>query len=880
MSVKKKSPLSSYEDNPEKMGDVLTKMVTQGISINEDDVKFYIEAWGRKSDSSRAQASFCNTALAVFKRGYGSYIVKNGGVNALIGILKQCSGDVDLSISACQVLNMMLQDEFESDSLGPFKEEDGVKALVSVLSERLDSSELQKVGVDVVQRLVADSGVQKIICDNDGIERLMHILILHQRDREIQVGALKILSALASTDDQRALIVENLGIDSVTTTMGHFADDPEVLGACCRALGYIVVSLELAMALPNSLSEAFVTLSSSLEMSPTASPSLSTKRERKGKKGSAAAKDPNAGIIAGLKRQIRAVDKGAVPLIVAAIEAFIDDTEIQKWGCFALATMSYKNPITSTSILDGGGVDAVLMVASHASSPTVLELVMYSLSRLAMDDGCAQQIWDSCGVKVLLDRAKASPRSPGILANVFVCLGYLACTPRASSEIGMVGGVKPIVAAMHSCAGDADLQRSALFALGRLALNPANAEMIGFEQGVAAAASALAAFPDDNGVQQFGMDFLVNIAADHAAAVLAAGGVAAAEAAMKGFINDPILQSSCAALLENMACYRGCTAQHFPANLIIAVGRSFKKHIREPDVVEAFARATANIALVGPATCEDLLEYGVVSHALFALTKGQVTHSVGVYLARFLANILLGTPRGAAKQRCFAGDIVPALFAVMAAYPRSLEAQYECTRAFAALVTGTKVPPQAPAAVARNAKLFVRALETFCEDQAVARACCVVLSVAIAACENEVAPVVSGSLMLKAMRLHSGDVRLQVACCEVLNVLINIRKAKKSLEMEEKKKKKENDDEDDEDEEDKWMKDGGIVAVCNIAKVAGEALNVHKTIIKTLKMIVDNGGGKEKLNKSDIEAITNFAKNVSGKYGDDKDVAEFVSIIL
>lgn len=898
MSGKKKSALSSYEDNPEKMGDVLTKMATQGTSINEDDVKFYIEAWGRKSDSSRAQSSFCNTALAIFKKGYGSYIVKNGGVNALISIFKQCSGDVDLSISACHVLDMMLQDEFEGDSLGPFKEEDGVKALISALSERLDSADLQKVGIDVVQRLVADSGVQKILCDNEGIERLMHILILHQRDRAIQIGALKILASLASTDDQRAQIVENLGIDSVTTTMGHFSDDPEVLGACCRALGYIVVSLELAMALPNSLAEAFNSLETTLATSPTASPLLSKKKMKAPLKGGRGGvlKDPNEGIIEGLRRQIRAADKGAIPLVVSAIETFIDDTEIQKWGCFTLASMSYKNPITSTAILDGGGIDAVLLVATHASTPTVLELVMYSLSRLAMDDACAQQIWDSCGVKVLLDRAKASARSPGILTNVFVCLGYLACNPRASSEIGMVGGVKPIVAAMRACAADADLQRSALFALGRLALNPANAEMIGFEQGVAAAISALEAFPDDNGVQQFGIDFLVNMAADHAGNVLSAGGVSVAEAAMKGFINDPNLQSSCAALLENMACYRGCTPQHFPANLIIAVGRSFKKHIKEPAVVESFARAIANIALVGPSTCEDLLEYGVVSHALFALMKCQVSHSMGVYLARFLANILLGTPRGAAKQRCFSGGIIPALASVMDTYPHSLEAQYECSRAIAALVTGTKVPPQGPSEVVHNAKLFVNALNEFCEDPAVAHACCVVLSVAILADEAMVAPVVSGSLMLKAMRLHSGDVRLQVACCEVLNVIISISKAKKSLaEAEKKKKKKEKKkkeekeggedsekDDDDDDDDDDWKKDKGVVAVCNIARAAGEALNVNKAIIRTLKSIVDNGGGgKEKLKKSDIEALTIFAKNVGGKYSDDdEDSAEFISIVL
>lgn len=869
MSTKKKvSALSSYEDNPEKMSDVLTKMVTQG-SVSEDDVKFYIEAWGRRPDPSRAQSNFCNTLLTLFRKGHGNYVMKFGGVDAIIGILKQCGKDVDLSILVCNVLNMMLQDEFEDDALGLLKDEDGIKTLVTVLGERVDVLELQKIGANVVQRIVSDTGVQKIICANEGIERLMHILILHQRDREIQVGVLRILSVLASADDQRLLIVENLGIDSVTTAMRHYPDDAEVLGACCKALGYMVVSLDLAMALPGPLSEGLETLSAMLTTSPTStSPSLSRKSQVKLK---AAGKGDNAksGILEGLSRQIKAAEKGAVPLIVSAIETFIDDVEIQKWGCFALATMSYKNPITSTTVLDGGGVDAVLMVASHATNPSVLEIVMYSLSRLAMDDDCAQQIWDSCGVKLLLDRAKASSHSPGILIHVFVCLGYLACNARASSEIGIVGGIKPLIAAMRSCANDADLQRSALFALGRLALNPANAEMIGFEQGVSAAIDALRAFPDDNGVQQFGIDFLVNISAEHPGNVLSADGVSIVESALKTFINDPILQSSCAALLENLACVHGCSTHHFPANLIIAIGRSFKKHIRDPTIVESFARATANIALVGPATCEDLLEYGVVSNALTALEKCEMTHPMGLYLARFIANILIGTPRGAAKRRCFAAGVIPALCTVMSTYPHSLEAQYECTRAIAALVTGTKVPSEAPIEVAHNAKLFVDALENFVGDVAVAHSCCVVLSVAILAVETDVAPIVPGALVLRAMRLHSGDVRLQVACCEILNVIIGISKAKKG-------EKSGNDG--DESTKEKWIEEG-IEVVCAVSKIAGEALNVHKIVMRTLKSILE-GNGKGDLKKSDIDSLTKFAKKVNDKYGDDKEVADFVSSVL
>ena len=260
MNVKKKVALSAYEDNPEKMGDVLTKMASQGAVISEDDIKLYIESWARKSDTVRAQANFCSTALSIFKRGYGSYIVHNGGVSALIGILKQCSSDVELSISAAHVLVAMLHDGFEGVLLGPLKDSGGVAALVGLLSARIDSADLQRAAVDALQRLVPDTGVQRIVCDAGGIESLMHVAILHQRDRAIQLGALRILAALASTDEQRARIVENLGIDSVTTVMGHYADDPEVLGACCRALGYIVVSLDLAMALPDTLADALAAL--------------------------------------------------------------------------------------------------------------------------------------------------------------------------------------------------------------------------------------------------------------------------------------------------------------------------------------------------------------------------------------------------------------------------------------------------------------------------------------------------------------------------------------------------------------------------------------------------------------------------------------------
>lgn len=882
MSTKKKaSALSSYEDNPEKMGDVLTKMITQG-SANEDDIKFYIEAWGRRPDPSRAQTNFCNTILTLFRKGYGSYVIKWGGAEATIGILKQCAGDVELSIVACQVLGVMLHSEFEEDVMGKLKEENGIKALVKVLSERLDDAELQKVGVSVVQCLVPDTGVQKIICDNDGIERIMHILILHQRDREIQLGALKILAEIASTDEQRALIIENLGIDSVTTGMRYYLNDPEVLGACCKALGYIVVSLELAMALPSSLDEAFKALYTAPVTSPTSSPLASKKSKSKSK--SSVTKGPNDGVIEGLKRQIRAVNKDAIPLIVSAIEAFIDDPEIQKWGCFALGTMSYKNPITSTDILDGGGVDAVLLVASHATIPTVLESVMYSLSRLAMDDACAQQIWDSCGVKMLLDRAKSSSHHPGILSNVFVCLGYLACNPRASSEIGMVGGIKPIVTAMESCPKDEDLQRSAVFALGRLALNPGNSEMIMFDKGVVAAIKAMHAFPDDNGIQQFGIDFLVNVSCNHPSHVLSAGGVSVVEAALKTFINDPVLQSSCAALIENMACSSDRTQQHFPANLIIAIGRSFKKHIKEPEVVEAFARATANIAIAGPTVCENLLEYGVASHALYAFKSCKMSHSLGLYLARFLANILVGTPRGAAKQRCFAGNMITELTSLMAAYPHSLEMQYECSRAIAALVTGSKVPSEAPAVVASNAELFMDAVETFFEDNAVVRSCSIVLSVAIAANEADVVPVISGPIMLRVMRLHSGDVKLQVACCEVLNVLVNAANAKKSEEAKKKSEEKKSDDDkkegSDEDKEgSQWMKEG-METVSAVAKAAEEALIVQKAIMKMLKMAIKGEGGKGALKKKDIDTLTNFAKNVGGKYGNNKDVNEFVLSIL
>ena len=931
---KKASAISSYEDNPEKMGDVLAKVATQG-AVSEDDVKLYVEAAERKIDSTRVQNGFCNTICTICKRGYGGYAVKGGAVRVLISVFKRCVGDVDLGVLACQAFGGLLQDAYD-EALGILKDTDGVSALVKMLSERIDAIELQKAGLAVVLRIVVDTEVQHAIFKSNGVEGLMHVLIFHQKDKDIALDSIRVFTALASNDKQRLCIVDDLGIDTAATIMRVHKDAQDVLAACCKAIGYMVVSLELAMVMPATLAASVAALASATSpitspmppptppttadipvagtptgngggggddssssdakintlSSHTSSRRLRRRREMQvqdgnsssgggsvfsygpgsssssgGGGGDSGRADPS--VMAALKSQMRAVKSGAVPLIVGAVEGNIDNVNIQKWGCFALGSIAYKNAAASAAVLDAGGVDAVLLVAAHANSPAALELALYALARLAMDDGCAQQVWDGCGVKTVLDRVKSFPRSPGVLCNAMLCLGYLAYNPQACSEIGMIGGIKPVVGAMRTCQGDADLQRAALFALGRLALNPANAEMIGFEQGIPTAISALRTFPDDNGVQQFGIDFLVNIAADNPQAVLAAGGVAAAEAAMKAFLTDPVLQASCCSLIENMAaCCGPRDPQYFTADIILALGRTLKKHARDPSITEACARAFSNIALTGTTACEDLLEYGAALNVLYALEHGPVTHTVGLYLARFLANLIACTPRGAAKQRCLAA--VPALLAIMAAFPGSAEATYECARALAALVSGTKVPPTAAAEVARGAKTIAAALAAYyTSDQAIARFCCVALAAAVAGVTAPTAATkaVEAPLVLRVMKLYQGDLKTQVAGCELLGTLAAVSESMKK-----------DDDENGEGEGTEWIVDGGIQAVCAVAKMVPDTLSTQKIVMKTLTTFVS--GEERKLKGSDVDAIRSFAKSLKKRFIDDKEVAEFVSAVL
>ena len=119
------------------------------------------------------------------------------------------------------------------------------------------------------------------------------------------------------------------------------------------------------------------------------------------------------------------------------------------------------------------------------------------------------------------------------------------------------------------------------------------------------------------------------------------------------------------------------------------------------------------------------------------------------------------------------------------------------------------------------------------------------------------------------MKLHQGDLKTQVAGCELLGTLAVVSGGAR--------KKGDGDGCSDDDE---WIVDGGgIEAVCAVAKMAPDTLSTQKVVMKTLTTFV-SGEEERKLRGSDVDAIRSFAKSLKKRFIDDKEVAEFVSAVL
>lgn len=380
-------------------------------------------------------------------------IVQEHGVDTILAAMKGHQCHVETQAYGCAVLSLLVG----CLRMGAgFDRSTATKAIVAAMTRLPHAEQVQLIGCDALNNLVADTFYPRTVGNGDD----------HYDDENQYVDDKE--KKEEETEEIRKYIVQADGILALLTAMKSYPSNINLLRSACSALSNLAFLPEISKAIAEATDDAIPVIVETIKTHATDAPLQSS----------------GCGLLRNLAykneaNQAAIVEAGGITIIIVAMKYHSLDALAQVTGCDALYNLAANNDKNKILISQAGAIPIVLAaVKSHASNVKLQRSAAAVISTLAYNPQISALIARSGGIRAILTAmqsnteglssvggsdAKLQAEYCGALRN----LAYKDVKNKA--KIIAAGGIELIVAAMRAHPNRDTVQRNASDALNNLA---------------------------------------------------------------------------------------------------------------------------------------------------------------------------------------------------------------------------------------------------------------------------------------------------------------------------------------------------------------------------------------------------------------------------
>jgi hypothetical protein len=297
-----------------------------------------------------------------------------------------------------------------------------------------------------------------------------------------------------------------------------------------------------------------------------------------------------------------AVKDAGIEVIVSAMIAHSNESQVQEQGCRALGNLACNNDANCVSIAAKHGIEAIVSaMRTHANAPKVQERGCLALGNISCNkDANGVLMASKHGVEAIMISMATYTKVSKVQEWGCYTLGNLANNYANRVSIAAKHGIEAIVSAITAHTNVSKVQKFGCYALGNISyFNDANRISIAAKHGIEAIVIAMRTHSTIPDVQEWGCVALGNVAQNSDAncvSIAAKYGIEAIVSAMTVHSNVSRVQEQGCFALGNLAC-NDVNRVSIAAKLgIEAIVSAMTTHRNVSKVQERGCLALANLA--------------------------------------------------------------------------------------------------------------------------------------------------------------------------------------------------------------------------------------------------------------------------------------------
>lgn len=257
------------------------------------------------------------------------------------------------------------------------------------------------------------------------------------------------------------------------------------------------------------------------------------------------------------RNQLAFVDAGALDGILAAMDRFIDDVDVQEKAIATLSNLAAAEDNLELLVDKGAVGQIVKAMNKHSQAESVQIMGCAAVANLASHDSpFKKQIMELGGGGAVVIAMVMHPGDFCLQEKALRALRNLCANSEENKvELANIGGIDAAISAMQVHRDEAGVQEEGAWTLSNLAENDDSKAAIGDCGGIDVIIRAMWVHSDNVGVQEWCIRALFTLTLDlsNGDIVLEVGGISAVVNAMQAHVDSPVVQEMGCAVLGNLA---------------------------------------------------------------------------------------------------------------------------------------------------------------------------------------------------------------------------------------------------------------------------------------------------------------------------------------
>jgi hypothetical protein len=489
----------------------------------------------------------------------------------------------------------MAEELSEFGELKAASESADVAQIVQIMRENDACTEVQAEGCEAMGCLaLKGSETRKRILDDEGVHAVLEALVAHEQDSMVTRKALGALTQLCVDAVISAVVVEETGIPIICNAIQVHNAEADVLERAFKCMRNIV-AIDAGAA--RELEVKLDTMTESMLQHPDF-PSLQKNGCR---------------ILSSLVRCAdlaarmgeRAISTLVVIPVLSVLQTHTDDGKVQECACSVFCELGNTNPglMRSTASSDKSIIQAIVKaMCGHAERKSLQEKCCKLMACLVRHhEGNADQVMVAGGVEALISVIDTHADAVDLHRESLEALRNLAEHTKLLDRLSQQANFTPaILGAVKKYAHNPEVILVGLDAIACMSTTMSNVAALVSEGGIEAVASALQAHPRDARIQEKGVVALYNFAMDQENVVQVI------KAGMRGILNakqthaeNTVLVSACDRALERLK--RSSTMKISGPEVVSFACAACKKQIAKAEEIERMV--SCNKCTLAPKYC-------------------------------------------------------------------------------------------------------------------------------------------------------------------------------------------------------------------------------------------------------------------------------------